>query len=66
MEIINLNKENNKAKEIIIAWSESGGFFAVHNTGGTPENITDDLLSFLDVNGFEIIERDKRINNKKD
>ena len=38
----------------MINWADSGGFAAVHDSGGTPETITDDLIAFLWREGFWI------------
>lgn len=38
----------------VIDWSKSGGFAAVHNAGGSPEAITDDLIAYLWWRGLKI------------
>ncbi len=43
------------ARGAVIAWASSGGFAAVHDTGGTPENITDDMIGYLKKHGFAIV-----------
>ena len=43
------------ARATVIAWADSGGFAAVHDTGGTPESITDDLLKYLHRHGYAIV-----------
>lgn len=42
------------ARQAVIDWANSGGFAAVHATGGTVEIITDDLLAYLWRSGFKI------------
>jgi hypothetical protein len=43
------------ARGTVIAWASSGGFAAVHDTGGTPENITDDMIGYLKKHGLAIV-----------
>ena len=45
------------ARSVLIAWAQSEGFAAVHNGQATDEAIVDDLLAYLERQGFEVVER---------
>lgn len=38
----------------MIEWAGSGGFATVHNSGGSIETSTDDMIAFLWRKGFKI------------
>lgn len=48
------NRNTEAARQAVIEWADSGGFAAVHNSGGSPETITDDMIAFLWRKGFKI------------
>ena len=44
------------ARDVLLRWSESGGFAAQHNTGATAAEIVEDLLVFLAREGFVVVQ----------
>ena len=46
------------ARDVLLAWAESGGFAAVHGGGASNEAIVDDLLAFLRREGQVIVPRE--------
>lgn len=43
------------AKQMIVAWANSGGFAAVHNAGATDEQIAEDFLRWITTQGWTLL-----------
>lgn len=50
---------SDRAKVVLLAWAESGGFAATHGAGATSEAIVEDLLGFLEREGWALVRRSR-------